>query len=85
MSVMSSIGITSLKIPTILESNDDNVSKQYDLSFRLFYFNIITMISKSLRQLLIREETVTAALQMLPETPHKKRCSRQSFPHLLFH
>jgi len=73
MSVMSSIGITSLKIPTILESNDDNVSKQYDLSFRLLNFNIIIMISKGLRQLLIRE-SVTAALQMLPETPHKKIC-----------
>jgi hypothetical protein len=65
ISVMSSIGISSLKIPTILESNDDNVSKQCDLSFRLFYFNIITMVSKGLRQLLIRE-TVTA------ETPHRK-------------
>jgi uncharacterized protein YacL len=73
MSVMSSIGITSLKIPTILESNDDNISKQYDLSFRLLNFNIIIMISKGLRQLLIRE-SVTAALQMLPETPHKKIC-----------
>jgi hypothetical protein len=79
ISVMSSIGISSVKIPTILESNDDNVSKQYDLSLRLFYFNIITVI---LRQLLIRE-TVTAALQMLSETPHKKRCRRQSCPHLL--
>ena len=84
MSVMSSIGISSLKIPTILESNDDNVSKYYDVSFRLFYFSIITMISKGLRRLFIRD-TVFAALQLLPETPHKKRCRRQesSCPHLL--
>jgi hypothetical protein len=54
----------------------------YDLSLRLFYFNIITMIFKGLRQLLIRE-TVTTALQMLSETPHKKRCCRQFCPHLL--
>ena len=64
------ISTSSLKIPTILESNDDNVSKHYDLCFHM-----ITMISKRLPHQLLRRETgVTAGPQqeVLAETLHKK-------------
>ena len=52
---------------------------------RVISITVLGMVSDFYATLFLIRETVTAALQLLPETPHKKRCRRQesSCPHLL--